>query len=160
MTKIRVWRSAPAAKGMLGALLLCSLACGCDRPERSGLSTVHAKESSGRPVRLARSRLIDLRERVSATGTLRPQDSVVVKAELSGRLSQITVDLGSTVKRGALLALIDPEDYRLRVAQAEAALSQARALLGLPERGEAVLDVAQASVVRQAQATLEEERGT
>jgi HlyD family secretion protein len=176
------------------APLLAALACGPgdgraasssgSPAERSRVSTAHAQASTKRSVRVEPSRLIDLTERVSATGTLRPDDVVVVKAEVSGRIAAMGVDLGSPVKRGQLLAQIDPTDARLRVAQARAALAQAHALLGVVDgRGplfaraprnralrltreqtstvdSSAEELEQVSFVRQARATVDEARGT
>ena len=72
---------------------------------------------------------------VSATGTLAAEDQVVFGAKVVGRLSEITVDLGSRVQKGQAIARIDPTDYRLRADQAEAALQQARVRLGLLAEG-------------------------
>jgi RND family efflux transporter MFP subunit len=76
-------------------------------------------------------------------------------------VSEIAVDLGSRVRKGQIVARIDPSDYRLRVAQAEAALQQARVRLGLPAEGTSdKIDPEQTSLVRQAAAMLKEARLT
>ncbi len=76
-----------------------------------------------------------------------------------GRLGEISVDLGSRVKKGQALARIDPSDYRLRVEQAQAALQQARVRLGLPPSGDNdQVNIEQTSLVRQAAAVLKEAR--
>ncbi len=54
-------------------------------------------------------------------------------AEVSGTLRRWTADVGSTVKRGAVLAQIDPTDYELALQRALAAQSAARARLQLAE---------------------------
>jgi len=46
---------------------------------------------------------------------------------VAGVVDRVAVVVGSRVTRGALIAQLDPIDYELRVKQAEAALSQARA---------------------------------
>jgi RND family efflux transporter MFP subunit len=98
---------------------------------------------------------------VSATGTLAAQDQVVLGAKVAGRLSQISVDLGSRVRKDEAIARVDPDDYRLRVMQAEAALQQARVRLGLPPQGNSdTIDPEQTALVRQAAAVLEEARLT
>jgi HAE1 family hydrophobic/amphiphilic exporter-1 len=96
---------------------------------------------------------------VSVTGTLAAEDAVLLGTKVVGRLSQITVDLGSRVRRGQAIARIDPGDYRLRVEQAEATLQQARARLGLPPDGTSDrIDPANTGAVRQATAVLKEAR--
>jgi len=94
---------------------------------------------------------------VTVTGTLAAEEQVTLSLKVTGRLEHLYVDLGSRVTRGQVLARLVPTDFNLRVSQAEAALQQARARLGLPlegEDGRVVLE--QTSLVRSARALLEE----
>jgi RND family efflux transporter MFP subunit len=69
------------------------------------------------------------------------------------------VDLGSIVRRGQVIADLEPTDYKLRVQQSEAALAQARARLGLaPDGTDDSVDPEQTATVRQARAVLDEAR--
>jgi len=98
---------------------------------------------------------------VVATGTLAAEDQVVVGTKVPGRLADIVVDMGTPVRRGQVVARLDASDYRLRVEQAEAALQQARARLGLSASGtDERVDPEQTSIVRQARAVLEEAKLT
>jgi RND family efflux transporter MFP subunit len=93
------------------------------------------------------------------TGTLAAEDQVVLSFKVDGRLSDIAVDLGSRVRQGQLIAQLDPTDFRLRVRQAEAALQQARARLGLsPDGTDDRVDPEHTPLVRQAYAMLAEAR--
>jgi RND family efflux transporter MFP subunit len=60
-------------------------------------------------------------------GTLEPAETVQVAARVDGAVTKVAVDLGDRVARGAVLARITPEDFRARVAQLDAELTQARA---------------------------------
>lgn len=94
---------------------------------------------------------------VTALGTLAPLEQATLRVKVPGRLHAIPVDLGTTVKPGQLVAQIEPDDYRLRVQQATAALAQARARLGLPATGDNdQVDPEQTGLVRQARAVLEQ----
>ena len=62
----------------------------------------------------------DLSVSVVATGRLQARNTVEVGAEISGRLSEVKVDFNQQVNKGQVLALIDPEQQRARVRQAEA----------------------------------------
>ena len=63
------------------------------------------------------------------------------------------------MQRGQLIAQTEPQDYQLRVQQAEAAVAQARVRLGLPATGtNDNIDQEQTSVVRQARVLAEEAR--
>jgi HlyD family secretion protein len=64
---------------------------------------------------------------VSATGTLNPVVSVQVGSQVSGQIKEIFVDYNSVVKKGDVIARIDPESFALRVNQAMADLEAARA---------------------------------
>jgi RND family efflux transporter MFP subunit len=94
---------------------------------------------------------------VVASGTLAAEEQVVLGMKVAGRLAEITVDLGSRVKQGDVVARLDPTDFRLRVQLVENAIQQARARLGLPQDGGSDrVDPTRTPLVRQAQAVLDE----
>ncbi len=96
---------------------------------------------------------------VTVTGTLAAEEQVTLSLKVTGRLQELYVDLGSRVTKGQVLARLVPTDFNLRVSQAEAALQQARARLGLPLEGENDrIELEQTSLVRSARALLEEAR--
>lgn len=96
-------------------------------------------------------------ETITANGTLAAFDQTTVSVKVPGRVRTISVDLGSVVRRGQVIAQVDSQDYHLRVQQAEAALAQARARLGLaPEGNDDWIDPEQTSTVRQARAVYDE----
>lgn len=64
---------------------------------------------------------------VSATGTLNPVVSVQVGSQVSGQLKELYADFNSAVKKGQLIARIDPQSFTLRVNQAMADVEAARA---------------------------------
>lgn len=67
---------------------------------------------------------------VSATGTLNPVTSVQVGTQVSGQIKELYVDFNSPVRRGQLIARIDPETFEYRVRQAQADAEAARSALG------------------------------
>jgi HlyD family secretion protein len=67
--------------------------------------------------------------RVTATGALSPVITVQVGSQVSGRIQRLEVDYNSPVRRGQLLARIDPALFVAAEAQARANLSAARANL-------------------------------
>jgi len=92
-----------------------------------------------------------------ALGSLAAFDQATVSVKVPGRLRSITIDLGSIVQRGQLIAQTEPQDYQLRVQQADAAVAQARVRLGLPTTGtNDNIDQEQTSTVRQARVLAEE----
>jgi RND family efflux transporter MFP subunit len=96
---------------------------------------------------------------VSITGTLAAEEQVMLSLKVTGRLEEMLVDLGSPVRRGQPIARLTPTDFELRLRQAEAALQQGRARLGLDPDGEDdSIEIEKTAVVRQAKAALEEAR--
>jgi RND family efflux transporter MFP subunit len=99
---------------------------------------------------------------VTVTGTLAAEEQVALSFKVTGRVHELNVDLGSPVRRGQVLARLTPTDFELRLQQAEAALQQARARLGLSADGEEshVVDPENTSLVRQSRAVRDEARLT
>jgi HlyD family secretion protein len=64
---------------------------------------------------------------VSATGTVNPVTAVQVGSQVSGQIKELFVDFNSEVKKGQVIARIDPEAFQLRVTQAMADVEAARA---------------------------------
>ena len=71
-----------------------------------------------------------LEDAVSATGVLQAKEFVDIGAQVSGVLQKIHVQLGQTVKKGDLLAEIDPTVFKARVDQDEATLDNLDAQMG------------------------------
>ena len=71
----------------------------------------------------------DLESLVSATGTLAALESVEVGTQVSGTIARVLVDYNDRVKKGQLLAVIDPDLLDAAVRDAQAGLSRARAQL-------------------------------
>jgi len=57
---------------------------------------------------------------ISASGTLNPVKSVQVGTQVSGMVSDIYVDFNDVVKKGQVIARIDPREWQARFEQAEA----------------------------------------
>jgi HlyD family secretion protein len=66
---------------------------------------------------------------VSSSGTLNAVINVQVGSQISGQVRDLYADFNSQVKKGDLLARIDPQTFRLKVQQAEADLDAARTSL-------------------------------
>jgi RND family efflux transporter MFP subunit len=140
-----------------GVLVLVALVAGCGE-DRAGATPSTARDVP-RPVRLVPAVAGSLPRTVAATGTLAAEDQVVLNTKVAGRLERLPVDLGSVVRRGDVVAVLDPVDFRLRVDQAETALTQARARLGVPLDGSAdVIEPGRTALVREARAVLEQAR--
>lgn len=66
---------------------------------------------------------------VTATGTVNPVTTVQVGTYVSGPIQGIAVDFNTPVRRGQLLAKIDPRPFQVKVDDARAAVATARARL-------------------------------
>jgi HlyD family secretion protein len=64
---------------------------------------------------------------VSATGSLSPVITVQVGSQVSGAIQHLNADFNSRVKKGDVIAQIDPAIFKARLAEAEANLKNAEA---------------------------------
>jgi HlyD family secretion protein len=69
----------------------------------------------------------DIEMAVTATGTVNPVTTVLVGTQVSGTIKNIYVDFNSPVKKGQLIAQIDPALFEAQVNQAKANLLLAKA---------------------------------
>jgi HlyD family secretion protein len=65
--------------------------------------------------------------KVTATGTLSAVVTVQVGSQVSGRISELLVDFNSPVKKGQLIAKLDPQLFQAAVEQSQANFLSARA---------------------------------
>ena len=66
-------------------------------------------------------------EIVNASGKIFPEDEVKVSPDISGVITELNVQEGDTVKRGQLLARIDPDVYNIQRSQAASGVAQSQA---------------------------------
>ncbi len=71
----------------------------------------------------------DIEMAVSATGTVNPVTTVLVGTQVSGTIKELYVDFNSPVKKGQLIARIDPALFEAQVNQAKANFLSAKANL-------------------------------
>lgn len=161
---IRPFSISPAGAVSAVCLLLVSMAgvaCKSDYPVAGQQKGPGGAQGRGeeRQVKVGRVTEIPFGTSVTVTGTLAAKDEATLSVKVPGRLQAIAVDLGSVVRRGQVVAQVEPQDYRLRVQQSEAALQQARARLGLaPDGSSDRVDAEQTGAVREARAVLEQAR--
>jgi len=87
----------------------------------------------------------DIFEEVQSTGKVKPLKEVQVGAQVSGRVVDVSVDFNSPVKKGDVLAEIDPRVFGAAVNQARAQIESARAAL---KRAQATLLVNETLLAR------------
>jgi RND family efflux transporter MFP subunit len=97
---------------------------------------------------------------VRVQGSLLAYENAVIGSKLAGRVESVKVDLGSVVKRGQALVLLDASELALRVQLAQSQLAQACAAIALtPDDDETELKLEKAAPVMLEQALLDEARG-
>ena len=71
----------------------------------------------------------DIVDAVASTGTLQPVISVTVGSQVSANIAWLGADFNSIVKKGQVIAKLDPTLFESQVAQAKAQLEQTKASL-------------------------------
>ncbi len=85
----------------------------------------------------------NIEQTLQVTGALKTNQSIDLGSKIAGRVARVFVNEGDRVTRGELLIQLDDADLRAQVAQAQAALDQAKvrynqAVVGLPARVQGV----------------------
>jgi RND family efflux transporter MFP subunit len=145
------------ADGLL--LTAAVMLAGC---QPTGTSQAGPPEGPSDPlprVRAAQARLESWPRLVRVQGNLQADEIAIVGAKVANRVKEVSVDLGSIVRRGDALVTLDTEELDFRVQQAEAQLEQARARLGLkPDDQEGSLDRLKVPSVVQAETVWNESK--
>ncbi|HNS33476.1 MAG TPA: efflux RND transporter periplasmic adaptor subunit [bacterium] len=94
--------------------------------EKSGGSRGRLKDVST-AVQIMPVQKRDIRDVRYFTGSLLPKSQFIVAPKVSGRLEKLHVDMGDTVERGQLIAVLDSQEYAQNVEQARAELKVAKA---------------------------------
>ena len=108
------------ALGTVGALFLLLTLPACQKEEKAASQAV-------RPVRTVTVALQEGGENVSLTGEIQPRYQADLGFRVNGKILERPVDVGTQVKKGDLLARLDPQQYRqdLEVAKSEIAVAEA-----------------------------------
>ena len=95
---------------------------------------------------------------VNANGELFAEELANISTKVPGRVVKLTVDLGSLVKTGDVLAELERDDYQYRLRQAEAQVEQIRVRLAIANQKDDLVDPERTAMVKEARAALEESR--
>ncbi|MCX5496378.1 efflux RND transporter periplasmic adaptor subunit [Kaistia dalseonensis] len=79
------------------------------------------------PVQVATAATADVPVYLTGLGTVQAYNTVTVKTRIDGELQQVLFREGQDVKKGDLLAIIDPRSYQAALQQAQAKLDQDKA---------------------------------
>jgi membrane fusion protein, multidrug efflux system len=100
-------------------MLAVSLAA-CQKEEKAAATAI-------RPVRTVTVEPREAGEKVSLTGEIKPRHEADIGFRVDGKILERPVDVGTAVKKGDLLARLDPQQFKqdLEVAKADVAAAQA-----------------------------------
>jgi membrane fusion protein, multidrug efflux system len=101
----------------IGCALVCSLALVAIAQPAKGPG---AGPPPAMPVKVVAAKLAPAVDEASAVGTLRADESVVIRPEIAGRITEFRFDEGQGVKKGALLVTLDASEVRAQLASARA----------------------------------------
>src|SRR3989304_2093979 len=137
----------------VSVLLVAGMACQRGTPAADASRATMVQEP--RPVYVAAAVEGRLPRTVIVTGTLAADEEVSAGFKVAGRVSEIAVDLGTKVRKGQILARLDPTDFRFRVEQAEGSLVASRVRIhplrlrvAVPERDAPAIRIGQEITVR------------
>ncbi len=92
-------------------------------------STSKNQAPKGQPVVLATAQSKDVPVYLSGLGSVSPEQSITVRTQVNGELMRVLFDEGQMVKKGQLIAEIDPRPYQALLLQYEGQLEHDTALL-------------------------------
>ena len=81
------------------------------------------------PVGIAAAAKADIPIVIRALGTVTPLANVTIKTQITGQLVQVDFTEGQAVKKGDLLAVVDPRPYEVALQNAQGTLAKDEALL-------------------------------
>ena len=133
---------------------------GCSRQadqSKAAAAAAAAKAAEPVAIRMAAAEVRKVEKSISVTGSLLPDETVSVSAEVPGRVAAIRADFGQRVKKGDVLAEIDTQELALQCERSKASLAQALARAGLrPGQEDATPETTPS--IRQAAAQFEDAR--
>lgn len=116
-------KNPPLPKILLGVAIVALLGAG------AWYWTTRKSDGAESAYRTATVERGDIRVAISATGTLSAISTVTVGSQISGQVTDVLVDYNSEVKKGQVLARIDPSTYEAQIEQGNAQIASAQANL-------------------------------
>src|SRR3954465_3898871 len=131
---------------LLGALMLCIGLTGCTKSQGDQAAASNAGGGGGRrgggqgpgaqavPVTVATATNQDVPVFLNGLGSVEAFNTVTIKSRVDGPIQEINFKEGQDVKKGQLLAVIDPRQFQVAVSQAEATLYRDQSQLTIAQR--------------------------
>lgn len=94
-----------------------------------GYGTYRYRKTEGKVVNVEAIQARSLEAIVTASGKIQPKRSVNISADVMGRVTELAVEEGQTVRQGQFLLQIDPRNLQTQTQRSEASLAAASAQL-------------------------------
>lgn len=130
---------------LITAISVFSIGCGSGKSaetDRAGGANRAAKEETPITVTTAKVEARDVAAFIQATGSLIADETSDIAPKTAGKVVDVSANVGDFVGQGSVIAKIDDRDARLRLAEAQAGVTQAvagvrqaEARLGLSQNG-------------------------
>src|SRR5947207_4126498 len=133
---------------MIGALALSLLLAACQRTAAPAAAPAAPPAPA---VSAEAAQRGDIQQALAYSGDIRAKSQINVLPKSTGRIERMLVDLGSQVKQGDTIAVLDQDSPSMQVLQARANLAQAQARLATLQVGPRAEDVAAAEPGRSQQ---------
>lgn len=104
----------------LGTLGAAMLVAGCGRKTAQTAAAAPGGARQAQPVEVTNVSRRDLVETLSLVGSVAPNETAQIRAEIAGQVRSVNFNEGEMVKRGQVLLQIDDAELRAQLAQAEA----------------------------------------
>lgn len=121
----RVW----IVVGVLLFVAIAAVVAGLRYRAETSREVSHVTVTPAVPVQAAAAARADVPIYLSGIGTVQAFNTVTVRAQVDGQLQQVLFSEGQQVKKGDLLAVIDPRPFQAALDQAAAKIQQDRANL-------------------------------
>lgn len=125
---------------LIGMVMVFSTAC--SKPT----ATSQNESSQIKEVKVQSTKLESVNKISELSGTLQPMEEATVSFEVSGTVNSVNIKEGSIVNTNDILASIDRKSYEIQVAQAQASVDSASAVLNKAENGARVQELEQSKL--------------
>ncbi len=139
------------------SLLAVLVSAGCSRNDQGAQVEASATRQTPFQVETALAETRRVEKSIAVTGELQADETVSVSFEVAGRVADISVDFGQVVRKGTVIATLDPQEYQIRLDRGRAMLAQALARIGFTP-AQADETPATSPAIRQAEAQLADAR--
>ncbi len=130
--------------GLLAVVLLISFGISCGKKETAGENKTEGENNQSQTINITVDKSVarEVPSYVQATGSMVADETSDIASKAAGKVVNVYANVGEFVTRGSVIAKLDDNDAKLRVAEAQAnvkqqqaSVRQAEARLGLTANG-------------------------